>query len=338
MCCGLEKPESQFFRSNSKLWAQTDHTVLFCKDCVTKHFENLKTRYKSEEIALKAICGIMDWPYNPGVYQNVIEGSVEFSVGVYARQLQMRQYRGKVFVHSLVEGELDKKQDEVRTEKEARWSKKDRQNMNYALSVVGYDPFDGSMTADDRRYCFNILAGYCDSEGIREGGHKRQAAIQMTQLHLQCRKLDDMINEELLRGSPDESRIKTLSETKQKFINSISSLAKDNNLASSYNNSSKAGRNTFSSKMKEIADAGIEQIRVNLFDIETSAAMRQVADISNQSILEQLSFQASDYADMVKEQRSMLRDANDKLDQLEEENRMLKNKVIDLEANAAKKR
>lgn len=320
------------------MWLDTEKTVLFCKDCINKHFDTMTNRYKSEETALKIICAILDWPFYATLYKSISEANSVFNPGLYARQLQMRQHQYKVFANSIVEGELGKQEVEVREERESKWSKKDKQNMNYAISVVGYDPFDRSgLTDDDRRYCFNILACYCDTEGIREDGHKRQAAIQITQLHLQCRKIDDMINEELMQGNVNEKRLKDLSETKNKFLSSISSLAKDNNLASNYNDNSRAGKSTLSLKMKEIADTGYEQIRTNLFDIRTSAAMKQIADISNQSILEKVTFDNAEYAGMVKEQREMLCETQARLDECEEENRMLKNKLADLES-AKKKR
>jgi hypothetical protein len=77
--------------------------------------------------------------------------------------------------------------------------------MNYCISVCGYDPFENcGMTDLDRKYCFNILAGYCDSQGVSEDGHKVQSVIQITQSQLQCRKLDEFIkiNQYIPYGRP----------------------------------------------------------------------------------------------------------------------------------------
>ena len=54
--------------------------------------------------------------------------------------------------------------------------------------------------------------------------------------------------------------------------------------------------------------------------------MRKIADLSNQSIMEQLSFENSDYMEMVKEQREMIEALREERDTLKEENRNLKNK------------
>ena len=70
----------------------------------------------------------------------------------------MRQYQYKSFHNAIVEGELEKTPIEVKEERESKWTKKDKQNMNYVISTVGYDPFEYmGLTDEDRKYCFNFL-------------------------------------------------------------------------------------------------------------------------------------------------------------------------------------
>ena len=80
--------------------------------------------------------------------------------------------------------------------------------------------------------------------------------------------------------------------------------------------------------MKEMATNEYWEAKPNMFDVRTSAAMRQVADLSHQSILEQLELTDSDYAQMVKDQREMIKSLQEKCDRLEEENRNLTNRMI----------
>ncbi|MDD3383999.1 MAG: hypothetical protein PHX46_04245 [Bacilli bacterium] len=246
--------------------------------------------------------------------------------------MSLGQYQFKTFLNTLVSDELFKTEREVKDQVESKWSKADKQNMNFAISVVGYDPFDDcGMTQADRKYCFNILAGYCDTEGIQDDGHKIQSVVQITQSQLQCRKLDEFINAELLSVHPDESRVKNLTATKKQLLDSIAKIAQDNNLSSNYNDNSKKGANTLSEKMKEMAKDNFAAIQVNLFDIKTSESMRQIADLSNQSIMEQLTLDSNDYTEMIKEQREMILKYEENQSAIEEENRMLKNKIQDLE-------
>jgi len=328
----LEKSEDHFYKSQwSKMWNFSEKRVLFCKDCIDKVMQEYTNRY-GEKTALIICLALLDIPFYAITYQGIIENNSIFNVGLYLRMMNCKQYQYQTFANTLVNGELDKKEAEVKEEREAKWSKADKQNMNFAISVVGYDPFDNcGMTEADRKYCFNILAGYCDSEGIQEDGHKVQSVVQITQSQLQCRKIDEFINQELLGTHPDEKRISDLSATKKSLLDSIAKIAKDNNLASAYNDRSKAGRNTLTEKMKEMVSGGFESAKVNLFDINTSQAMKQVADLSNRSIMDQLTWDANDYTEIIKEQRQRILDADSKLAAITEENRLLKNKLSELE-------
>lgn len=213
-----------------------------------------------------------------------------------------------------------------------KWSKKDKQNMKYAISIIGYDPFeDVGLSESDRKYCFNILAGYCDTDGIAEDGHKIQGVIEMSMLYCQCKKITEAMNIELSNDDVDDKKVQKLSSSKSTLLSSIATIAKDNNIASNYNKNSKQGQSSLSSKMKEMADNGFQEIQVNLFDIKTSEAFKQIDKISNENIANQLTLDNSEYSEIVKEQRETLKVQEQKIDELTEENRNLKNKIIDLE-------
>ena len=336
-CCGAEKSDINFFSSKwSKVWNVSDHKVLFCKDCIQKLFDEFKGRF-DEFTALKICCHYLDVPVYREMYDSIVQNNNFFNVGLYLRQMNLGQFQYKGFEVSMVNGELGKTEDEAKEEREAKWSRADKQNMNYCISVCGYDPFDGcGMTDLDRKYCFNILAGYCDSEGVAEDGHKIQSVIQITQSQLQCRKLDEFINAELLGANPDEGRIKQMSTTKKQLLDAIAKIAQDNNISSAYNQNSKRGANTLSAKMKEIANNGFENIYVNAFDIETCEAMQQIASISSKAIMDELTFDSNDYSDMVKEQREIILNYDKRNKELEEENRILKNQIMDMETKKKK--
>lgn len=333
LSCGAEKNETNFYSSKySKMWATGDHKVMICKDCIQRLFDEYTKRYENEFTALKMCCHYLDVPVYRALYDTIIQKNNFFSVGLYLRHLQLGQYKMKSFINSIVDGELGKTEDEAKEEREAKWSRADKQNMNYCISVCGYDPFEGcGMTDLDRKYCFNILAGYCDSQGVADDGHKIQSVITIAQSQLQCRKLDELINAELMDKHPDENRIKSLSTTKKQLLDGIAKTAQDNNISSAYNQNSKRGANTLSAKMKEIADNGFESIYVNAFDIETCKAMQQIANISSKAIMDELTFDANDYTDMIKEQRELILDYDARLKKAEEENRILRNKITDLE-------
>lgn len=204
--------------------------------------------------------------------------------------------------------------------------------MKYAISTIGYDPFeDVGLNEYDRKYCFNILASYCDTEGIVEDGHKLQSVIEITMLYSQCRNVTEAMNIELSKKEIDDSKIAKLTSSKSSLLSSIANIAKDNNISSNYNKNSKQGKNSLTSKMKEMSENGYNEIAINMFDIKTAEAFKQIDEISNRNIANQLTFDSSEYSDIIKEQRELIQSQETKISELSEENRNLKNKIIDLE-------
>jgi len=82
--------------------------------------------------------------------------------------------------------------------------------------------------------------------------------------------------------------------------------------------------------MQDMFADGIESVKVNLFEIETCDFMKQVADCSNRSIMDQLNFDSNEYTQMIKEQREMIQSLQSELDKTKEEYRLCNNELIDL--------
>ena len=368
--CGRELPLSTGFYSSKSPMFAVDGKINICKECFVAN-ALIEETGEIDEVKFKNLLRRTDFPYYRDNLQSatlqyakehgyVDDDDVKYHgndiIKLYMKNVNsLRQLSTKTFEDSEKDGFIQKrstvlknanadikmlnntkKQKSTTTSDEesedVKWTKKDKQNMKYVISVVGYDPFeDLNLSEYDKKYCFNILAGYCDAEGISEDGHKIQCVIQLTNLYCQCRKIDESINLELSKNDVDETKISKLTSSKSSILSSIATIAKDNNIASNYNKNSGQGKNTLSAKMKEIVADGFENMKVNLFDIDTSACMKQIADLSNQSIMEQLTFDSNEYTEMIKEQREMLIKLQNENERLEEENRILKNKVEDLE-------
>lgn len=229
--------------------------------------------------------------------------------------------------------------DDVKEEREDKWSKRDRQNMNYVISIVGYDPFDDAgLNNIDRKYCYNVLSSYLNTPYITDDPHKMQSVIQLTNTLLQIRKFDEAINRAQLKSNLDTDTLSSMVMARKNLQTIVNAVAKDNNISSQYSKEKTGGENTLTGKMRELTNNGYEAMKVNLFDVKTSDAMKQIADLSNSSIMEQLSLDANDYTEMLKEQRTMLVAIREKADALEEENRQLKNNLENVLAESTAKR
>lgn len=330
MCCGKLGKESDFHSSPySPLWRATGQKVLVCKTCIERMYKAESERYGTET-AMMITLARLDLPYVKSLYVSLVDKYGACNLGTYIRSLNGLQYKDKTWSTSLIDGELERSENEIRERNESRWKKADRNNMYSVISMVGYDPFaDLGLNENERKYCFNVMAGYCAIPGIEEDGHKLESAIQITLSRLQCQQLDNMIFKESSMKNPNIKTLDTLSTTKKGLLATINSIAKDNNLSSAYSGGSTAGQNTLTRKMKEMAADDFKEIQVNVFDIKTCGAMKQIADLSNQSILEQLKLESNDYIEMLKNQRELLEKTIKERDELQEENRNLKNRMAD---------
>jgi hypothetical protein len=108
-------------------------------------------------------------------------------------------------------------------------------------------------------------------------------------------------------------------------------LAKDNGISVNNNNDKSKGGNTLSGINKKLNEIGLDSAELNLFDIETSEAMRQIADISNKSILSQLVLDENDYTNMLARQREEIEKLDKRCMKSEEDLRLLRIKLKEYE-------
>ncbi|MBQ5870976.1 MAG: hypothetical protein IIW69_00975 [Bacteroidaceae bacterium] len=359
ICCGETKTGINFYKATGSLvWNTEDQVSMLCKDCVAKLFEHYKEEH-GDRVAVIIICHLLDLPYEPHIFEAAmlkLEDKSSFNFSNYVTGVRSNQYsKSRSFADSIANGEIvlaarnggietgdgldiPLEPDEMITKSSdsqvakssdsGAWTKEEVQNKRFVVSTVGYDPFTNlEMALQDLKFCYNVMASYCDTDGIQGDGHKLQAGIELTLTQLQSRKINELIQKEMCKAVPNEGILKTLSETKQKFQAMISTIADDNKFASGYNANSQAGKHTFTGKMKELSENDFEPIKVNLYDTKTSKAMKQIADLSNRAILDQLALDANDYVDMLREQREMIVKLQARNDHLEERTRQLNNKL-----------
>lgn len=328
VCCGKPKYEDYFLTNKySFVFTGIWNKVPICKECLDMLFRKFSMTYEPMSCAA-AIAALMDLPYNEAFARTCMEDG-RLKVGNYAKGQNLGQMRNKTFIDSIQDGEFFDTKDKLKIETEKLWEPQDRKNKKYVISKFGYDPFDSFEFEDgDYRSAFNITAKYLEDESILQDAHKMQSLVTMIAAIIQSNKVDTLLTHHYKNIKPDVNEIKTLTATKKDLQATISKLAEDNNISSKYQKENKSAQSHLTAKMKEMANADYWEAKPNMFDVRTSAAMRQVADLSHQSILEQLELTDSDYAKMVKDQREMIKSLQEKCDRLEEENRNLTNKFI----------
>lgn len=109
--CGDEKedPVGTFYRlPHSLLYKANDCYAPLCKKCVNSLFDEFKTRYGSERTACILMCHLLDAPFYNSLFDSVVSHNNNFSVGLYLRQLNNKQFQFQNFCTTITSGELNK--------------------------------------------------------------------------------------------------------------------------------------------------------------------------------------------------------------------------------------
>jgi hypothetical protein len=330
--CLKEKDTGQFYKSNSTLYS--DGLFPVCKLCLKKELK-LEDPYSKEAIeSLKIILQQMNRPFLSDLWITSIEESRQTGkevFGMYWKNLQLNfkdyTWRESVFDFSSEKKREEEFKYEVIDKEEARTF--DSQDKNDVIRMLGYDPFEFELEEDKPRL-YSSLINYLD-ESAMEDGFKLQAVIEIVTGFNQIEKINKAITEitnDPERMTSKSGGIKILIDSKKNILSSLIQLAAENGISVKHNTQKSKGAGTLSGIIKTLHEQGVDQGELNLFDIETSKGMLQVADISNQSIIKQLQFDENDYTQMIIEQRELIKELDEKVMKLEEDNRLLKKEIV----------
>ncbi|MDD4376505.1 MAG: hypothetical protein PHR25_07010, partial [Clostridia bacterium] len=198
------------------------------------------------------------------------------------------------------------------------------------IRLVGYDPFEGYSNFD-QKFLYNELITYL-TEDTLEDAYLLSQVLQLVNNNNQVRKIDIVIaslSSDTKTLISNQGEIKNLSTTKKTIVDNTDKIAKENSISVKNRGDKKAGKSTLTYMMKNLRELGFEDAEHDYYDHMKANGMKQTADISNKSILEQLQFDENDYISMVKDQREIIQKLQEKVDDIEEENRQLNIKLDD---------
>lgn len=206
-------------------------------------------------------------------------------------------------------------------------------NRKDIVRLIGYDPFEKEAT-EDKPLLYAQLIGYIDMSGDNEDMTRVLDSIEIVRGYLQLQKLNDMSAKAFatLSKTGQSGEIKNYMDTKKKVADVISQLAEQSCISMKHNKNASKGENTFTGKIKKLKELNLREAELNAFDIGTCEGMRQVADISNASIIKQLHLDESDYTEMLAQQREMIIKLQRQADTKTEEARILLRENLDLKS------
>lgn len=346
--CDTHKSKDHFYVSTDPM-IHSGITPI-CKQCarkialrVDRNGDEHEPTKESVQLALK----YLNKPYHNSLWdasvqesENLVTGKIKTNVWTaYIKNVAMGQYVGETYFDSdfykqriiyddeIPEEEKIKKQVGTQNLDDYQKNKKD------VTRLLGYDPFDMEAVSD-QPFLYSQLIGLIDAGGDENDDMMRNSScISIVRGFLQVQKLDNTIAH--LMSNPknierNSATIKSLQDSKQKLTSQITSLAAESCISLKNNKNAKKGENTWSGKLKRIKDLDLRQSRMNGFDIETAKAMRQVMDLSNASILQQLRLDESEWSDMVAGQRQMITKLQSDLDKYIQISRILLSENLDL--------
>lgn len=349
--CLKEKKKSDFYVS-------TDPNILtgvvaLCKDCTRKIALNWdENRGEFGICTKKSVMSALEyidkpflnkvWDASYAEWANQ-EGQVRRTTiwDAYIKNIAMVQYRGMrwrdgdIFqtyvedakqVAALESGNKEAAQTLIDSQEVSNEFEKNRKDV---IRLLGYDPFEGEKL-EDQPLLYSQLIGYLDLGGDNEDMMRTSSAITIVRGFLQQTKLDDKIAKAMANSNINASELKTLLDSKQKISSTISQLAEQSCLSLKHSKNASKGEDTFTGKTKKLKDMNLREAENNAFDIGTCEGMRQVADISNASILKQIHLDENDYTEMLGQQREMIVKLQRQADENMEKARVLLRENVDL--------
>lgn len=329
-CGEVKRIENNFYMSNSPNHA--DGKFPICKKCIKKSLKLDDPLSQDAIDTVKSVLLEMNRPFLYTQYVSSVDESVKTGrelFGMYHKNIILNyksySWKDSEFESKSLENEIIESPS-IEIQNVAAINNRDKDDV---LKMLGYDPFEYESN-EDKKHIYSRLVDFLD-ESTLEDGFKLQAVIEIVKGFNQIDKINQAItnitnNADKLSTNP--GGISSLITAKKNILDSLMKLAAENGISVKHNNQKSKGAGTLSGIIKTLQEKGFEEGEVNLFNIETAKGIRQVADLSNRSIVAQLQFDENDYTSMVMEQREIIQELDSKVIKLEEENRLLKKEII----------
>lgn len=335
--CGSQtrRPDEHFYRFMSPATANNNGYTRVCKMCINGLYENFRLRFDSATLAVQMCCHYLDMPYVEEAAIRAIDHKTVATMTAYANSINTERYHNMLYTDTIAEqytklkADVGKATDENR---EKNWDRESLQNMAYVKNIVGYDPFDDkNYSLDDRKFLFNTMASYCPDSSIMNDSHKLNSILNIVRELHQVNKTQEALNKEMSKSNPNLKVIQDWNNVKKTQLQSIDRMAEKNDVS---NSSATKGSTTLTGRMQALSDDSFRDIEVNLYDIEQSAQLQKLADISAKAVIAAIELEDNDYVSMVEEQREIIAKLQGENKSLQEENRILKNKSYEEEARS----
>ena len=350
--CGVNGKVSQFYISNNATHIHNSCRIPYCKECLQTFYEEYYKQTGRSDLAMFYLCRKADCYYSKKIFDGAESASLKLNqpiVSSYFRMLNSITSNAGVkdnFNESENFLDLDILEEKYKNRKinfdddnddgqtqviSDDFTEADEIAKKDCIKQLGYDPFFDN-TKSEQKFLYNTLLPFLD-EATLEDAFKLPIVIELVKSLGQVEKLNQTFNTMMVSTENIEENSKKISSligSKDKLYRNILAMAKDNGISIQYATNKSQGAGTLSKIVKDLEEIGLREAKINLFDVETSEAMKQVSDISNSSIVQQINLQESELWDMIGELREVRVKLDNKVTELTEQLRLEKVKNSDL--------
>ena len=351
--CHETKKVTSFYISKNPIHS-ADERVPICKDCVMK--ASLNEDGTINDLEFNKILKVIDRPY----YKDLIESSVQSFVkehsyidadkvkfygkeilSIYFRCIAMRQDREKSYQDSEKDGFIHQNNNKPKSAKEriakkyadinenpyteeaeakVRWSKVDKQNRDYVIETIGYDPFQ-DYPEEDRRFLFNQMLPYLEDEDNIEDAYKLSQILQIVNNNKQIYVYDKKIAN--LDPLADANDIKTLNAIKKDLVTSNDKIAKENEISVKNRSNKDVGKSTLTYLMRDLRERNFDRAEADYYDQLRGEGTQWAISVSQKAILDHCLFDENDKKEIYETQLNLINDLYKELDDKKEQVRQL---------------
>lgn len=351
--CGQTKKKTEFYVSSDPM-VKTGVTHM-CRDCARKIARNYNPRTgiygECTRMSTQEALERLDKPFMENVWMTAVaeynNGGIASPWESYIRIISgpafetMRWRDGDIY-SAFRENAKKEAFDSVSSfqnvempvvSKDTEIDEQYKKNREDVIRLIGYDPFEKE-AEEDKPLLYSQLIGYLDTSGDSNDDMMRiSSAISIVRAFAQSAKIDDMLSDIFKnpqKATSSVGTIKSLQDAKKNANKMITDLAAESCLSLKNSKNASKGENTFTGRTKKLKDMNLREMENNAFDIGTAEGMRQVADISNASILKQIHLDENDYTEMLGQQREMIVNLQRLADENAEKARILLRENVDL--------
>ena len=345
---GKGKP-ADFYNSWNPTYNFNMRKIPYCKECIQEMYEEYYKITGDSRLAIYNLCRKLDLFYSDKIFEGALKSVVKgkalipsyikiyngfhdnakygdnFSDSANFIDIEMLEQKYKSGMVVTDDGQ------EVQTKGIVGLNEEDEINKKDCIRMLGYDPFFDN-DESEQKFLYNTLINFLDDATLSDA-FKLPLVIEIVKSLGQVEKLNKTFAIMMASAENIEEnsqKITNLINAKDKLYRSILAMAKDNGISVNYSTNKSQGAGTLSGIVKELDEIGLRESKINLFDARTLGGIKQANDLSNQSILDQLSLTESEWAEMVKELRGIRVDLEQQVAKLNEELRLEKVKVNDL--------